>query len=333
MVRGRCRTQGCSPLQNCLISQTEFVEVTRAVLDAEKTFDHRYSTFETATAAALLWFAQREIDFAVLEVGIGGRFDAVNAVENTLAVFTPIEAEHVAMLGGSLESVAWHKAGIIQPGGMAISVPQQPQVLAVLEREAQAKGAELKVVDVIESGYFALPNLQAEADPSDLFGKGGQETLPGRLERLTIAGCSVIVDGGHTPNAARHLRRAVGDPSSLRLIVGMLRDKDVAAYLSAFDAPNVHIVYTRAPGDRALTPDDLLAQYRPSQASFSLEPSLDQALKQVYSASEALIVIAGSLRMAAAAREAYDLLTAEELEEARLTRAIFEGTEYQAKID
>ena len=94
------------------------------VLDAAQTLDHRYSTFEYATAIALSWFAQQQIDIAVLEIGIGGRFDAVNVVANDLAVFTPIEAEHVAMLGGSLKSVAWHKAGIIQPGGQAISVPQ-----------------------------------------------------------------------------------------------------------------------------------------------------------------------------------------------------------------
>ena len=63
--------------------------------------------------------------------------------QTNLAVFTPIEAEHVAMLGGSLESVAWHKAGIIQPNGKAITVPQAPEVMAVLEREAQEKDASL----------------------------------------------------------------------------------------------------------------------------------------------------------------------------------------------
>ncbi len=89
---------------------------------------------------------------AVLEVGIGGRFDAVNVVANDLAVFTPIEAEHVAILGGSLESVAWHKAGIIQPGGKAISVAQSPEVWAVLAREAREKGAALTVVDDLVEG-------------------------------------------------------------------------------------------------------------------------------------------------------------------------------------
>src|SRR6185503_972995 len=130
-----------------LITQSEFVEIAQIVFTAQQKLDHRYSTFESATAIALLWFAKQQVEIAVLEIGIGGRFDAVNAVTNVLAVFTPIEAEHISMLGGSLESVAWHKAGIIQPNGQAISVPQVPEVMAVLEREAYEKGAALQIVD------------------------------------------------------------------------------------------------------------------------------------------------------------------------------------------
>ncbi len=304
-----------------LITQAEWVEVARTVLDAERRLNQRYSTFETATAIALLWFARQQIDTAVLEIGIGGRFDAVNAVENDLAIFTPIEAEHVAMLGGSLESVAWHKAGIIRR--KAISVPQTPEVMAVLEREAQARGADLTVVTPDESGAILLPEYPPP--PAGL-------TLPGRLERIRVGGHELLIDGGHTPNAARFLRRAMGSVESIRLIAGMLRDKNAAAYLSVFDAPNVHLIYTRAPGDRALSADQLLERYRPAQASVTLIPSLDEALRQVETAREARVVVAGSLRMAAAAREALGLLTAAELEEARLTRAIFEGEDYQKKL-
>lgn len=303
----------------------------RPVLDAARALvlapqDWRYSTFEYATAIALSWFAAQQIDIAVLEVGIGGRFDAVNAVENALAVFTPIEAEHVAMLGGSLESVAWHKAGIIQPGGAAITIPQTPAVWAVLEREAHEKGASLEVADdVVET---AVHNL-TPYPPLHVVERG---YLPGRLERIVVNGRVVIIDGGHTPAAAHYLRAFISDAPSIRLIVGMLRDKDAAAYLSVFDAPNVHFVYTRAPGDRALTPDELLARYQPAQASVTITPSLDEALSEVFDADAIECVVTGSLRMAAAARETFGLLTADDLDEARLTRAIFEGADYQRKL-
>jgi folylpolyglutamate synthase/dihydropteroate synthase len=254
----------------------------------------------------------------VLEIGIGGRYDAVNAVANMLAVFTPIEAEHVAMLGGSLESVAWHKAGIIQPGGRAVSVPQLPSVMAVLEREASEKGAKLSVAEDLAKDFpiGSRPPLR----------------VPGRLEPVIIGDHNVIIDGGHTANAANYLRQFMGKTASIRLIVGMLRDKNVPAYLKVFDAPNVHFVYTRAPGDRALTPDELLERYTPTQASVTLTPSLDAALRDVGGAPEPLIVVCGSLRMAAAAREAFGLLTPDALDEARRTRAIFEGEGYLGKL-
>ena len=312
-----------------LITQAEFVDHARAVLAAQRQLDHAYSTFESATALALAWFAQQKIDIAVLEVGIGGRFDAVNAVDNDLAVFTPIEAEHIAMLGGSLESVAWHKVGIIRLGKQAISVPQVPAVMTILQQEAFQAGASLLFV----------PDLAA-ALPADLL-PGGQgnlpiapalPSLPGRLERLVFAGHPILVDGGHTPHAARYLRQYIGEAVSIRLIVGMLRDKDAAAYLSVFDAPNVHFVYTRAPADRALSPDELLERYQPTRASVTLVPSLDEALGGVETADEELIVVAGSLRTAAVAREAFGLLARDDLEEALLTRAIFAGDDYQKKL-
>lgn len=311
-----------------LITQPEFVEIAQIVLAAQQTLDHRYSTFESATAIALLWFAQQQIEIAVLEIGIGGRFDAVNAVANVLSVFTPIEAEHVAMLGGSLESVAWHKAGIIQPHGKAVSVPQTREVMVVLEREAQEKGASFQIMDdpvesVRSGGLTGRPYANS---------LGGEGSLPGRLEQIVFNGHHIIIDGGHTPAAARHLCEFIENRGSIRLIVGMLRDKNVADYLRVFDLPNVHLVYTQAPSDRALSPNELLERYTPTQTSVTLVPSLDEALMLINAAQEALFVVAGSLRMAAAAREAYGLLSADDLEEARLTRAIFDGEDYQKKI-
>ncbi|MEP7294345.1 MAG: Mur ligase family protein, partial [Chloroflexota bacterium] len=202
-----------------MISQPEFVGTARRVLAAERALDTRYSTFETATAMALTWFAEQQIEIAVLEVGIGGRFDAVNAVANQLAVFTPIEAEHVAMLGGSLEAVAWHKAGIIQPNGAAVSVPQTPEVMAVLRREAKEKTATLEVGDDLLSLITQYTERRWRLKPpaisyvaTDSKGRPKQirqaqrsappRGLPGRLEQEIINGHSVMIDGGHTPNAA-----------------------------------------------------------------------------------------------------------------------------------
>lgn len=93
-------------------------------------------------AVALRWWDEMGVNAAVCEVGRGGRFDDVAVVPNRLSLFTPIMLEHVHQLGGTLERIAWHKAGIIKPASYAYSVPQAAEVLAVLQAEAEAQDAE-----------------------------------------------------------------------------------------------------------------------------------------------------------------------------------------------
>ena len=320
------------------ISQAEFVEAANAVLEAAARLNFAYSTFELATALVLWWFARRGVNIAVLEVGIGGRWDAVNAVENGLAVFTPIEREHVAMLGGSLQTIAWNKAGIIQANGHALSVPQDSAVEAILRDEAALKQATFSVVAGDQLAHAAcnslmqrslIPQRSLDADQPLIH-------LPGRLETITLNGRTVLIDGGHTPASARRLHneidRLAGMIKPIRLIVGMLRDKSARDFLAVFDAPHFRITLTTAPVHRALSPDELEAQAKLHTATVEIIPDLNAALAHVYSTPESLVVVAGSLRIAAAAREAFGLLTPDALAEARATRAIFEGDDYRAKL-
>jgi dihydrofolate synthase/folylpolyglutamate synthase len=320
------------------ITPDEFTAGATVVLAAAAQVGRRYSTFELATALAFWWFAQQQPDFVVLEIGVGGRWDAVNTVPNVLAGLTPIEAEHIALLGGSLERVAWHKAGIIQPGGQAITVSQTPPVMAVLRAEADALGAQLHqaaddmLPDALVANLAARGLIPDPAPASDT----DEAPLPGRLEHLTVGTRQILIDGGHTPRAARFLRAAIerlapGD-TPVRIIAGLLGDKDAGAYFAALDSSRFHIVLTRAPGHRAAAPDTLLANAALRQAQVSLVDDLNDALTQIHTADESLVVVAGSLRLAAAAREWLGLLTADELEEARLTRALFDGPDYLAKL-
>ena len=94
-------------------------------------------------AIALQYFAEMDVDLAVLEVGRGGRYDDISVVPNRLSVFAPIMLEHTALLGDSLPRIAWNKAGIITPGSAAISLPQAPAALSELRREAEKQAADL----------------------------------------------------------------------------------------------------------------------------------------------------------------------------------------------
>ncbi len=97
------------------------------------------SRFEILTILALLYFARQGVDLAVMEVGMGGTYDAVNIVEDSpLAVFTPIELEHAAILGPTLADIVRHKSGIMRPHARAVSSRQTPEVSEWLQNAAQS---------------------------------------------------------------------------------------------------------------------------------------------------------------------------------------------------
>lgn len=104
------------------------------------------TTYEVGTALTLCYFAERGVDIAVLEIGIGGRLDALNVVDPILSVITSISFDHIDVLGDSLDEIATEKAGVMRPGRPAVSSPQRPEAMAALERAAHAGGAYLSVV-------------------------------------------------------------------------------------------------------------------------------------------------------------------------------------------
>lgn len=102
--------------------------------------------FEVLTAAALLYFNRRQVDLAVMEVGLGGRLDATNVITPLVSVITHIALEHTVVLGDTLALVAREKAGIIKPGVPVVSSHQDPEAAAVITKVCRRQGAELTVV-------------------------------------------------------------------------------------------------------------------------------------------------------------------------------------------
>src|SRR5690606_21629813 len=105
-------------------------------------------------AMALRWFDENDVDVAIVEVGRGGRFDDNALIPNMLSLFTPIVLEHTRYLGETLERIAWHKAGIIKPQSYAFSLPQAPEVMEVLRREAESRDAQFDWLAPMDIGRF-----------------------------------------------------------------------------------------------------------------------------------------------------------------------------------
>lgn len=99
--------------------------------------------FELTTAAALLHFARRKVDTAVLEVGLGGRLDSTNICQPRVSVITSISLDHVQQLGGTVESIAWEKAGIVKPGVSLVSGVTGAGPRDVIRRVCRDRGSRL----------------------------------------------------------------------------------------------------------------------------------------------------------------------------------------------
>jgi dihydrofolate synthase/folylpolyglutamate synthase len=112
-----------------------FVEMTDAKHDVKVSF------FETLTAMAFAAFADAPVDVAVVEVGMGGTWDATNIADGAVAVVTPIGLDHTRWLGSSVEEIAWEKSGIIKPGSIAVLAQQPVEAAQVLVRRATEVGA------------------------------------------------------------------------------------------------------------------------------------------------------------------------------------------------
>ena len=120
--------------------------------------------FEMNTAVAFRWFAQQEVDAALVEVGMGGRYDSTNVVEPLASAITNIDLDHTQYLGDTLEKIAFEKAGIIKPGVPVVLGDIQPGALEVIRRAAQERGSPLYRPDaeysVIPSGTPWQPQME-----------------------------------------------------------------------------------------------------------------------------------------------------------------------------
>ncbi len=132
--------------QGEMISQAEFARLTKRVEPIVSSSRRRPTWFDTLTAIAFSWFAQDEVDIAVIETGLGGRLDSTNIIEPEVTAITSISIDHTRQLGSTLPKIAAEKAGILKPGVAAVSCEQDPEVESVLRRVAQQNGTSLLIL-------------------------------------------------------------------------------------------------------------------------------------------------------------------------------------------
>jgi dihydrofolate synthase/folylpolyglutamate synthase len=121
------------------------------------------TTFEVMTVLAFAWFAEQGVEWAVVEVGLGGRLDATNVLVPAVAVITSLSYDHTAILGETLAQIAAEKAGIVKPGVPVVSAPQSAEALSVIEEICSQREAPLTLVGREWRWELGTVNLDGQA--------------------------------------------------------------------------------------------------------------------------------------------------------------------------
>ncbi len=155
------------------------------------------SFFEMMTAIAFAHFAREHVDIAVLEVGMGGRLDATNVVEPLVSVITDISLDHQKFLGNTVSEIAREKAGIIRPGGVVVTLPQQPQANDVIGNT---------ILDLQAVGVNAVPYVPPVSPGSAEYRGSSENGLSCSRYPLQVMGKQILVE---SPLVGRHQLRNV----------------------------------------------------------------------------------------------------------------------------
>ncbi|MFT5399113.1 MAG: dihydrofolate synthase/folylpolyglutamate synthase [Planctomycetota bacterium] len=252
--------------------------------------------FEFGTLAGLYLMQQWEPDFAILEVGLGGRLDAVNIIDADLIHLTPIGIDHQSWLGDDREKIGFEKAGVLRAGRNVIVCDSDPpdSVLKEIERlncEPLFYTKDFQACDINENDFCWKSALRTIKVPRVLPGEHQIQnlsgvvagltrilplpqysqqqiednfigtTLPGRFQQIeTRLPCRVIIDVGHNRDAAKSLSENIAklrDKGRVVVLLGMLEDKQADWFAEALQSVVDIWWCLTLEGDRGLSADDL----------------------------------------------------------------------------
>lgn len=308
------------------VSRQQFAAAFTTVHETSlRTLEQHPTYFESVTAMAFLLFEEAQLDWVVLEVGLGGRLDATNVVTPQLSVITPIDYDHQAFLGDSLSSIAGEKGGILKPGVPAVFAHQHAEAAAILRQLARApyqsaddwpvedlaidaRGSQFRIrdlaIDCPLAGEHQVENARTAAIALHQLGfstEGIRHTRwPGRLERVSEQP-EIIVDGAHNPAGAQalaHYIRRFYAGRNLWLVYGVMRDKAVEEMTSLLFPLASRVILTVPANSRAMPPE------RIPNRDARITHSVSEALELVHQAAPtAVIFITGSLFVVGEARQ------------------------------
>lgn len=333
-------------INGVMISERELAEITAEVkqhCDAMAKNGSEPIEFELVTAIALQWFARQGCDIVCFEVGLGGRFDATNVIAPPLVqVITSISLDHTAILGDTIEQIAFEKCGIIK-GGVTVCYPvQELSALSVIMEQCAIKGSTLvqpnaNSIEVLNHTLFDTvfcyrglelhPSLAGEHQiynavtvvetciqlrlqgfgikDSDIVYGIGNTHFPARMEVLSRKPL-IVLDGAHNPSGTQALERALQQLSThkITVIMGMLADKDWKDSSARIARHAAKFIAVTPPSPRALSAEQLALVVKQHCADVQSCNNIPQATALAVEnlGEQDALVVCGSLFLAAEVR-------------------------------
>ncbi len=279
--------------------------------------------FEAKTLSAFTYYADSAADFAVIEVGMGGRLDATNIITPAVSVITHISLDHTEYLGSTIAEIAGEKAGIIKPGVPVVTSAANPEALSVIKAKAAEMNApfihavpegkalktprgEVKLEPALP-GAFQIENAAAAASAvlaimpdidTEIIEEGIREAyLPGRMQYIHY-NPAVVLDGAHNPGAAAALAETLRHIKydNLILVCGMLRTHSAEDFLGIL-APMAKKVFAVQSGNPKARPAGEIKEIAENPGVPAEEiPDVNDALSAALSEAgkKDLILVTGS---------------------------------------
>ena len=293
--------------------------------------------FDLLTAAAFIIFAETQREWAVIEVGLGGRLDSTNIVNGEIAVVTNIALEHTEILGDTRAAIAGEKVGILKSGAVLITtLSADDEAGRVVQTRVDELGARVKRTRVDPSAPIEQINLAlaaavlGELRRKGVSGRSGKPVgaalldsatraaarLPGRMERFDLEvgprRLPVVMDGAHVPfnigAVLRDLALAPDLSGSCVAIVALAADKDAKGFVAELAGRASTVLFTDLPGSsRGRPPVELQALAESLGLTSEVEPDAKRALKrglELAARANAWLLVTGSLYLVGALRGA-----------------------------
>ena len=291
------------------ISPQDFKRVMEYVCAQEK---EPLNFFERVTAAALVYFAEKNVSHVVLETGLGGRKDPTNVCAPVLSIITSIGLDHTQLLGDSLEKIAVEKAGIIKPGVPVFCGDLPPLALAVVQETARAQHAPLTSVRAEKRpGHAREQNVHLVEKAAQFLGisddavRRALETvqLPGRFEIFKCGAKTIILDGAHNPPAVENLlafwQTTIFADKRATVLCAFMQDKDYPQMLRALSECFSTGIVTEIPSPRAAGKEMFTPLLPPD---WEFVPDVSAALAYAQEQAD-VILVTGSFYLVGAVRK------------------------------